>query len=75
MKELFSEDQLYEKCLEEKDQELARTLWKNIWEKDKLETLKEILGDVTGSGGREHAAQNDPAYGKPEADGIPGRDQ
>ena len=44
MKELFSEDQLYEKCLEEKDQELARTLWKNIWEKDKLETLKEILG-------------------------------
>ena len=44
MKELFSEDQLYEKCLEEKDQELARTLWKNIWEKDKLETLKELLG-------------------------------
>ena len=44
MKELFSEDQLYEKCLEEKDKELARTLWKNIWEKDKLETLKEILG-------------------------------
>ena len=44
MKELFSEEQLYEKCIQKKDPELAKTLWKNIWNRDQLETLKEIMG-------------------------------
>jgi len=46
MQELFTEEQLYEKCVREKDPELAKTLWKNIWDKEKLETLKGILGDT-----------------------------
>ena len=44
MKELFTEDQLYEKCVQDKDAELAKSLWKNIWDREKLEMLKDILG-------------------------------
>jgi len=46
MQELFTEEQLYEKCVQKRDPELAKTLWKNCWDKEKLETLKEILGDA-----------------------------
>ena len=44
METLFTEDQLYEKCIQKKDPELAKSLWKNIWDREKLETLNRILG-------------------------------
>ncbi|MBR2661538.1 MAG: hypothetical protein IKE15_09075 [Clostridia bacterium] len=44
MKVLFTEDQMYEKCIQKKDPELAKSLWKNIWDREKLEALNGILG-------------------------------
>ena len=44
MKELFTEDELYEQCVRKKDKNLAKTAWKPVWDREKLETLKEILG-------------------------------
>lgn len=44
MKQLFNEDELYALCEQNRDPELAKTIYKSIWDKERLETLKEILG-------------------------------
>lgn len=44
MKELFTAEELYEQCVRKQDRNLAKAAWKPVWEKEKLEKLKEILG-------------------------------
>ena len=43
MKELFTEEELYEQCVRKKDKNLAKAAYKTVWDREKLETLKEIL--------------------------------
>lgn len=49
MEQMFTKEELYEQCIQKRDPGMAKTLSKTIWDKEKLEALKGILGSVPES--------------------------
>ena len=45
MEDLFSKEELYDKCVQSRDPELAKTVWTDVWDKEKLTVLEGILTD------------------------------